>query len=385
MQLKKRGIVAQIENGFCIIINKEGTFERIPMPAAKVSVGEEITYSNHLIASAVKPVLLVASFLIVFLAYAFIHQATVPEAIAYVSVDINPSLEIAVDKNLNVLSVNCLNQDAVNLLKHEKLKGKNIYNALGLISQKAVKQHYIKADQENLIVSTVAASDNNTRLIDNNKIEQSLANSVRANGMNSQIKIYSVSPELRTTAKKVGLSPAKFIVYEQLKAAGNQVTIDDVKKSKIIDLSRKYSLELLPNKQKIKINPDKKLKKTELLLDHEGHGVPISALKGTTKLGEKYKIPKNKGINNNTAASSQKNKRVIKQVLPNPKGINNPAVTPSQKNRRVIKQVLPKSKGINNPAASFKQIPSLLEHKNLVKCHYNKAGLITVPNQTKQN
>jgi len=253
MWLGKRGLVTKINKDCCIVVTNEGIYEKVPVTLEEVQVGAEITYRSPIAKRTIKILLLAASFMVLFLSYNLFHQASLKNAMAVVSLDINPSLEMSVNKDLNVIAVKCFNDDAANLLKEENIEGKNLYDALTAIVKKAIELNYIKNDQENLIISTVTSSEADEGYINQEKIRQSLENTVASDGLSGKVQIYSVTDEFRSAAENKGLSPGQFLIYEQLKKMGNQTSIDEVQKNNINKLVETYKIELLPNFEKITV------------------------------------------------------------------------------------------------------------------------------------
>ncbi len=82
------------------------------------------------------------------------------EKLAYVSLDINPSVELIVDKNNKVVSVRGENEDGLVLLYEETgIKGESVDVAINKIIDLAVKYGYL--DESNKVVDTVVTSDDN--------------------------------------------------------------------------------------------------------------------------------------------------------------------------------------------------------------------------------
>ena len=259
MWLGKRGLVVKISDGYCIILTGKGTYERIPVPPQGARVGAEVSYSYQAFISPIfKPMALVASFLLLFVCYSLFSQSSLPVAVAYVSLDINPSLELSVDKNLDVIDVKCFNSDAASLVQQERLQGKNLYDALAVVITQAIAKNYIKTGQENLIVSTVTPSGTSLSgagapPVDQQAVQQYLEKSINKGGLTGEVRMYSAAGEFRSEAENEGLSPGKYLIYEQLKETGDQVSIDDVRQDNIRNLVDIYKLSLLPNYQNIRI------------------------------------------------------------------------------------------------------------------------------------
>lgn len=80
------------------------------------------------------------------------------ERLAYVSLDINPAIELIVDKDNNVVSVRGENEDGQVLLYEETgIKGEQIDDAIAKITDLAVRYGYL--DENNKVVDTIVSSE----------------------------------------------------------------------------------------------------------------------------------------------------------------------------------------------------------------------------------
>jgi hypothetical protein len=154
--------------------------------------------------------------------------------------------------------VKYFNNDAANLLKQKRLKGANLYVALATVVNQAIAANYIKTGQDNLIVSTVtpastSPSGTGAPVIVQQSVQQFLEKSINKGGLTGEVRIYSASGEFRNEAEANGLSPSKYLIYEQLKETGDQINIDDVRKENIRNLVSAYKLSLLPNYENITV------------------------------------------------------------------------------------------------------------------------------------
>jgi len=275
MWFEKRGIVLKTSDRYCIVLTPDGSYEKIALPVEGAQVGAEIVYRSLPFGSKKTPLLLVASLLIVFMSFALFRQAGLPQAAAYVSLDINPSLEMAVDKDLNVIDVQCFNDDAGSLIQPEELQGKNLYDAFEEVIKKAIEQNYIKPGEDNLIISTVSLSGTKPVQIDQEAVGQFLEKTVAANGYTGQVTVYSASDEIRTTAKSEGLSSGKYLVYQQLVKSGTQVSVDEVKKNSVRELVSEYKVPLIPDNKKFTVKKTKNGEEAEIDVDDDGNSVSI--------------------------------------------------------------------------------------------------------------
>lgn len=93
-------------------------------------------------------------------AFAACNGGDKAEKQAYVSLDINPAIELIVDKNNNVVSVRGENEDGQVLLYQEtEIKGEKIDKAIKKITDLAIKYGYL--DESNKVVDTIVSSGDN--------------------------------------------------------------------------------------------------------------------------------------------------------------------------------------------------------------------------------
>jgi len=112
---------------------------------------------------------------------------------AYVSVDINPSFELATDNDGYVLSVNSLNDDALNL-ETTDLIGMSIEDAIDLIVQRATDAGFIDITDlvdDYVVVTTVVTADATTAL--QTTLSNRLASKVQNSGTLQNINLVEMT------------------------------------------------------------------------------------------------------------------------------------------------------------------------------------------------
>ena len=84
-----------------------------------------------------------------------------PEAASYVAMDINPSIELVLDKNDKVIAVNAANEDAEVMLYGAKgILNCKISDASRVIAELAVKYSYVDEDSVNINVTVSGENQN---------------------------------------------------------------------------------------------------------------------------------------------------------------------------------------------------------------------------------
>ena len=98
-----------------------------------VEVGSEYSYRG----TFPRAQMAAAAVLLLVLASVFLPLSQQPVAAAYVTLDINPSVELTVSSSRKVISVQALNEDGAEVLEGLKLKGAHLEKAIKLFMQAA--------------------------------------------------------------------------------------------------------------------------------------------------------------------------------------------------------------------------------------------------------
>ena len=140
--------------------------------------------------------------------------------VSYVSIDVNPSMELALNRLDRVVSVTAYNLQAEELLKELRLKGKKYVQAIYMITETEALQKYLTPEEE--LVITVAADKSRERTL---KAGAEQCCEQIGHGSRS----ISVNLEVASEAHRDGLSVGKYSAYLQLAKYDDSVTVDDCK------------------------------------------------------------------------------------------------------------------------------------------------------------
>ncbi|MEA1974002.1 MAG: PepSY domain-containing protein [Bacillota bacterium] len=148
-----KGKVIDIKNKYVVVMNDQMTYEKIEKKNG-LSLGKEIYYFEEDLykerKQPVKKYFLVAAVLFMML---FIQPLLVAEeAYGYISVDINPSIELQVNKGLDVLSIEAINEDAKIYIKEEWV-GKPAQEVIDLIIKETKRKGILNTERNFVLVS----------------------------------------------------------------------------------------------------------------------------------------------------------------------------------------------------------------------------------------
>ncbi|MEG2089358.1 anti-sigma factor domain-containing protein [Niameybacter sp.] len=161
----KKGIIVSLSPSFAIVMEKGGAFHKIKLKDAMV-IGQPILFTDEDILSQApsylhhfRPLMVVAAALILFL-IPVLYKVQTPYAI--VSLDINPSIELRLNKQGMVKKVISKNKDA-NTPTFTELKGHPLEQALHNLSTTLTQEGFIQ-DTPYILVSYAELRNNTLEL-----------------------------------------------------------------------------------------------------------------------------------------------------------------------------------------------------------------------------
>jgi len=159
-----------------------------------------------------------------------------PISNTFVTIDINPSIEIEADPNSIIKNVRALNKDAVLLLSGEEksIINKGLIEGVLAIIKLASESDYLN-DNDLLITTVNNNQDHETTLM--NQIISELNNYLDEIDFKGQLSQVKVNKRLKKEAKELGISVGKLNHIQTIIDLNPQFTIDDLKDKSIKELN----------------------------------------------------------------------------------------------------------------------------------------------------
>lgn len=201
-----KAVIVECSNGAAVALCDDGTFRKLKNKG--YSIGQELfIQEKHHSNRMVQKLSICASLALVLLSFAGIGSHSYVEPYSYVSLDINPSIEYALnryDKVISVSGVNTEGQQVVSSIESD-IKNQNITTALGVTIGQLEKDHYINQEEYNHVIVSVY-STNNTKA----QSITSRVNTFSAEKSNiCSIDTIPVSKEVKDDADSLGITPGK--------------------------------------------------------------------------------------------------------------------------------------------------------------------------------
>ena len=275
--MMKTGTIVKIDSSYAVVLSDEGKPEKVHYKS-DMSVGQKIYYFRGDIytmkSKMIKISALVASLLVVVLVASLLNfggnvDKAYANTYAIVTVDINPSVEIQLDEESNVIEVTDLNNDATNIITDDML-GVSIEDAIEILLGNAQAEGYL-LDQGSILISSVVLEipENDTAEEDEDTTEEN-EDSLEARlqvFMEKKTEQYNFlyakgTEDAFRAAKSQGLSLGK---YEMLKFLDEDITKEQIKEMKVSAIAERKEIKALSKLEKkaLKIISKENLKETD--------------------------------------------------------------------------------------------------------------------------
>lgn len=229
------GTVMKITEQFIVVLCEDGKFMNVPHQPVMPRLGDRISIDSSQQSSPRKRkqwmfkknwVIAASIFLIIGLSFILKLVYGPIQSVALVAIDINPSIELVVDKKGNVEKVNLVNDDAELMISEKELQGMEFYQAAQLIFSKAEEQGYLDLTTEKKRIWVSVVNYGRAEF----QVELQKMN---MEDKKYEVELYTANEQQIEHAKAVALSLNKFVVYELAKENGLELDIEQLRTNSI--------------------------------------------------------------------------------------------------------------------------------------------------------
>ena len=206
-----KAVVMEIRDGYAAVLVKGGSIERIRDKGYKP--GQEIEMPRKIIefSGAFRIMTAAAAFILLFFGAGITYRRNIKES-AYVTVDVNPSLEYAINKKCKVLNVTALNDDAKAIaksLQDNGIKGEDLGAALESTKAELYKAGFLGEEKDNVMLVSVISDDILVRK------DLKLAAETVASEEDIEVFVVESTMSERKEAKEQGVSTGRYEVSKK--------------------------------------------------------------------------------------------------------------------------------------------------------------------------
>lgn len=301
-----KAIIVDRNDRFLIVLDKKGDFIKIYNSIPGCQIGDEVDipdkmplfglFPGGLIAFA--PLRKMVAALVAFLlllgmgGYAIADYFT---PVTFVTMDINPSVELALNRYERVLSVNTFNEEG-NLLAKDagSFRNMKVEDAIKKLLDRAEAQNYLKT--QGTLMFTVSSVKNHVP----DELDRKLKETIKTRP-NIKVVVENTTIEKHEEARKMNISQGKLLIYERLKKINPGITLEEIKKSSVSRMMEQLNRPLSDREKNLTEKKDEK--KTGSKVPEASKGKSDSNTNGnsTEKMRrkfEKVETPENLNKNN---------------------------------------------------------------------------------------
>lgn len=158
--------------------------------------------------------------------------------VSYLSLDINPSVELGINAFGRVVKAEGYNNDGKNILNGINVKGSDVTTAVDTLVKSAVKNGYIAEDGSSVISLTSETDDKNTATNLETEAETGAKEALITSGEKAEVLKDNVALARRDEARKLGITPGKLNLIQKLQKVDKAATVDQYKDATVKDIMK---------------------------------------------------------------------------------------------------------------------------------------------------
>jgi hypothetical protein len=220
----KKGIVMEVHDDYVTMLTPDGEFVRTPNQKGTYEIGEEIDFFPQRDYGHVKKkmvffrmdqvkVAFVSVAALILLIISFLPYYSSNQVYAYMSIDINPSIELGVNRNLQVIKTKALNKEGEKILQNlQDWKKNKIDIVTSQIVDLSQKYGYLQKGKE--IIITTVVNDKEMPKVEK-KLERKIKE-IKKTCEQNEIQVTAVESDVKTreAALKKGISTGTLLKLE---------------------------------------------------------------------------------------------------------------------------------------------------------------------------
>ena len=161
--------------------------------------------------------------------------------VSYISVDINPSVELGFNAMNQVVSVKGFNSDSNTILSGKNLTNLSVSDAVKTLIKSATSHGFIAADGSTVVSITTETDNKDAAAQLGNSALAGASRAVQESGDTIILHKDNVSLSLREKAENLGLTAGKYNLIEKLQALDPTISVNAYKDAKVTDIVNKIN------------------------------------------------------------------------------------------------------------------------------------------------
>lgn len=218
-----KGIVFEVIGKKAVIMKNSGEFVTVPWNP-QWRIGDVVEVKRQARASFRKALGAAACLFLVFLAGMKGYGSYMEEE-CVLSIDVNPSLELGLNRFDRVVSIYALNRDGKALASQVSIKNKKYKDALEILLKQQEQSGYFREDTYVAFTVYTESSSREAQIL--NILREEIGEEILSRHSGATVECYGVSEDLWEEAHHYGVSVGKYKAILELKEAEPDIEIED--------------------------------------------------------------------------------------------------------------------------------------------------------------
>ena len=315
---------------------------------------------------SIKKLAFVACAVILVLGMSIGGYAIYKTPVSYLSIDINPSVELGVNVFNNVVFAMSYNNDGKTILKGQNIVNSNVKDAVNKLVESASKKGFIASDGSTIV--SVTSETNNASTASNlaSDAKQGVNDAIKATGTTAVVYNDNIALDRRDAARRLDISPGKLNLIQKLQSLDPKITVDEYKDAKVTDIMDKV---VALQKDVNTAEPESTNTNSDDSSSSISPNKPVVPDPDTQNIEKAVKQSQD-NINNNCDANKNNKDRNNPPAV-NPTGINPPSSRPTDNNPPNNKPT-----GVNPPVNNPPAIKPPVNNQPVIKQSVDNAPII---------
>lgn len=236
-----QGMIMSLNKRTAVVLTPDGQFIRVKRQPHFVIGGEIIDSGTLRAVPRIRQRILQASVMTSALIICLfgVWMLRTPPVVAYVSMDINPSIELGLDAKERVRELRAVNADADAIIYGLKYKGKDLEVVMNEIAHKLIEKQILTIDDPEVVIASVPikelavqweieVTEKMTRILNEAALQEEPENRVKL-----EVTTVSLPAEIRDEAEANGVSSGKMAFWLVSESQGHEVSLESLKEQSL--------------------------------------------------------------------------------------------------------------------------------------------------------